>query len=151
MIKKTAAIAVLAAVVTGCSIQQNVDTAHIEKGTTLCVIENMDVRLGFLSAFKTALQTKGVQYRLVNAAAIPANCQWTASYTARWSWDLALYMSYAEIQIHKDGTLQGKALYDSTRGGANMGKFIDAETKVNELVEALLNIKTAALFYRFYG
>ncbi|PSL16650.1 hypothetical protein CLV44_10148 [Marinobacterium halophilum] len=64
---------------------------------------------------------------------------------------MALYMSFAEIQIHKDGMLQGQALYDSTHGGANMGKFIDAENKIKELVGSLLTVKTAAIFNRFFG
>lgn len=151
MLKKTFTSIFLATVVSGCSIQQSVDTADIDRGETLCVIENTDVRAGFLSSMKSALTAKGVRYQVVSPNAVPADCLWTASYNARWSWDLALYMSFAEIQIYRDGMLQGKALYDSTLGGANMGKFIDADTKIKELVGSLLNVRTAALFNRYFG
>lgn len=151
MLKRTFIAVFLAVTISGCSIKQSVDTAEIDRGATLCVIENTEVRAGFLNSMKSALTEKGVRYQVVNPNAVPADCFWTASYTARWSWDLALYMSFAEIQIYKDGMLQGKALYDSTLGGANMGKFIDAETKIKELVGSLLNVKTAALFSRFFG
>lgn len=151
MLKRTFTAVFLAATISGCSIKQSVDTADIDRGATLCVIENTDVRVGFLSSMKSALAEKGVRYQIVSPDAVPAECLWTASYTARWSWDLALYMSFAEIQIYKDGMLQGKAFYDSTLGGANMGKFINADTKIKELVGSLLNVKTAALFNRFFG
>jgi hypothetical protein len=153
MLNKTFTAVLLAATISGCSIKQSVDTAEIDRGATLCVIENTEVRDGFLNSMKSALTAKGVRYQVVNSDAVPAECFWTASYTARWSWDLALYMSFAEIQIYKDGVLQGEALYDSTLGGANMSKFIDADTKIKELVGSLLNVKTAALFNlnRFFG
>ena len=71
------------------------------------------------------------------------NCEWTLTYTARWTWDLALYMSYAEIKVFKNGKLDGEAMYDSTRGGANMSKFIDSEPKIRELVEELMQRESA--------
>ena len=37
----------------------------------------------------------------------------------------------------KDGKPVGEAKYDSTRGGGNMGKFIDADKKITELVNQL--------------
>ena len=58
---------------------------------------------------------------------------------------MALYISYANIKIFIQGQLDGEALYDATRGGANMGKFIDAEVKIRELVNQLLLFQEAAL------
>lgn len=151
MFRKLVPALLLTAAVSGCSIQQSVETAEIDNRASLCVVENPEVRAGFLSSLESALADKGIRYRIVSRTAVPEECQWTANYTARWSWDLALYMSFAEIRIYKDGVQQGKALYDSTGGGANMGKFIDADTKIRELVNELLDMKTAAIFSRFYG
>ena len=61
------------------------------------------------------------------------DCQVASTYTAKWRWNLALYMAYAEINVFKDGEKAGGAVYDSQRGGANMGKFIDADAKIKEL------------------
>jgi hypothetical protein len=47
-------------------------------------------------------------------------------------------MSYARLQIFKQGAAAGDAVYDSTRGGGNFSKFIDAEPKIRELVTQLL-------------
>lgn len=151
MFRKLTPVLLLAVAVSGCSIRQSVETASIENSATLCVLQNPEVRAGFLISLKSALADNGVKFRVVDHLAVPAECQWTADYVARWSWDLALYMSYAEIRVYKDGLMQGKALYDSTSGGANMGKFIDADTKIRELVSSLLSVKTASIFQRSYG
>jgi hypothetical protein len=60
-------------------------------------------------------------------------------------------MSYAEIKIFHNRSLDGEAKYDSTRGGANMSKFIDAESKIRELLEELMQIKSSSLFFRTFG
>lgn len=145
MIKKVLLVLGVSAFVGGCSIQQTVEPAQVTAGTELCIIENPDVREGFLNEVKSALDTKGVQYKVLPKGSSYSACEWTATYLARWTWDLALYMSYAEINVFRNGAPEGKALYDSTRGGANMSKFIDAETKIRELLDQLLQYETAFL------
>lgn len=88
---------------------------------------------------------------MVTESSVPESCEWTSTYVARWSWDLALYMSYAEIKVFHKGSLDGEAKYDSTKGSANMGKFIDAEPKIRELVNQLMQVESASLFSRKYG
>ena len=144
-------VIVAAVVLSGCSIKQVVEKAEIPKEKLLCVVENKDVRVGFLKEFKRVLSRKSIPYKMINAYSVPPECEWTATYDARWTWDLALYMSYAEIKVFNNGRLDGKATYDSTRGGANMGKFIDAETKIRELMNELLHYKSSSLFGVFYS
>ena len=129
--------------VSGCSISQNVEQADISQDAEVCIIEDEAVRKGFLEEFEKVLHEKGIRYVVTDRAYANQNCEWTVTYIARWSWDLALYMSYAEIKVFKNGVLDGKAVYDSTRGGANMGKFIDAEPKIRELVDELMQRETA--------
>jgi len=52
-------------------------------------------------------------------------------------------MVYAEIKVFYQGKLDGEAIYDARMGGANMNKFIDAEPKIRELVEQLIQQKQA--------
>lgn len=132
--------------VTGCSIKQTVEPAEIPEKTELCIIENTDTREGFLKEFQSTLSARGIQHRVVSERNIPQSCEWTATYVAKWTWDLALYMSYAEIKIFHNGNLDGEAIYDSTRGGGNMGKFIDAEPKIQELVNELMQFKSSSAF-----
>ena len=109
----------------------------------MCIVENKDVREGFLKEFEKVLQQKQIKYRIVQELDAQNGCEWTATYTANWAWDLALYMVYAEIKVFYQGKLDGEAIYDARMGGANMNKFIDAEPKIRELVEQLIQQKQA--------
>lgn len=137
--------------ISACSITQNIEPAEITSGDELCIIENPDVREGFLREYTSALSSKGIPYIVVSEASVPESCEWTSTYIARWTWDLSLYMSYAEIKVFHKGSLDGEAKYDSTNGGANMSKFIDAEPKIRELVEQLIQINSASVFSRKFG
>ena len=64
-------------------------------------------------------------------------CPAVSTYTGLWSWDLALYLSYAEIVVYRNGMRAGQAVYDSRGGGGNMKKFIKADEKITELVNEL--------------
>lgn len=129
-----------------CSIKQTVEPTALTQQSALCIIENPAVREGFLQTLQSSLQQRDITHRVVSNRSIPRECEWTMRYVGRWSWDLALYMSYAEIKVFHNGNLDGEAIYDSTKGGASMAKFIDAETKIDELVNELLKFNTTRLF-----
>jgi hypothetical protein len=131
-------IATTALFLFGCTITQQVEQANISNDAEICIIENDAVREGFLPELQNVLHEKGINHVVVDWNYANKNCEWTLTYTARWSWDLAMYMSYAEIKVFKNGELDGEAIYDSTGGGANTSKFIDAEPKIRELVEELM-------------
>ncbi|MES9881147.1 MAG: Sbal_3080 family lipoprotein [Sedimenticola sp.] len=151
MFKKMLVMSCAILVASGCSITQNVEPAQLEKQTRLCIIENKDVREGFVREFQAVLSSKGIKHTLVDERSVNKGCVWTATYVANWTWDLALYMSYAEIKVFHKGRLDGKAVYDSRWGAGNMNKFIDAEPKIRELVNELMQVKEASLFYRYFG
>lgn len=150
MFKKISTLALIV-LSSACSITQDIEPAEMPKGSELCIIENAEVREGFLKEFQAALSNKGIPHKLVKEDAVPESCEWTSTYIARWTWDVSLYMSYAEIKIFHKGSLDGEAKYDSTKGGANMSKFIDAEPKIRELVDTLMQLKSASLFNRKFG
>lgn len=120
-----------------CAIKQTVEPAEISNDAVVCIVENPAVREGFLAELTKILDEKKVNYRVVDKQE-SLNCEWTATYLARWNWDLALYMSYAEIKVFQNGQLDGEAIYDASMGAASLGKFIDAETKIRELVDSLI-------------
>lgn len=122
--------------ISGCAIKQDVDPASLGGLDTLCIVENQSVRASFIEALTKILDERKIQHEVMNAEEA-ADCEWKMTYTARWSWDLALYMAYTQINIYKAGSLDGQAVYDATQGAANMDKFIDAESKIRELVEDL--------------
>lgn len=133
----TLLLPILALFVSGCAITQVVRPVASASSDEICLISNPAVREGFVETLTTALTAKGYKVR-----ALPANtsidaCPLTATYTANWTWDLALYMSLADIRVYAGGKPAGEAVYDSRTGGANMSKFIKADEKIRELVNQL--------------
>lgn len=124
---------------TGCSITQTVtpvpsSTVHSPE---ICMIPAAGLREGFNTTYTAQLRSKGFQTRELPPGTPPANCALSTTYIGTWSWDMALYMSFADIQVFENGRRIGQALYDSTSGGARMGKFIDAQSKIIEMTNQL--------------
>jgi hypothetical protein len=124
-------------VLSGCAIHQTVKPMEAFAGKEVCLIENPKVKPGFLDAYRRTLMTKGYAVKQLAKDAAPDTCPITSMYSANWRWDMAMYMSYAEITVFKYGVPSGKATYDATRGGGNMNKFIEADKKITELVDSL--------------
>ena len=121
----------------GCSITQKVTPVSGPGIEEVCIVENPKVRASFLEVYKNALAEKGLNVRIAEPDNAVPECTVISTYRANWSWDLRLYMSYAEIKVFKGNELIGIAEYDATKGGANTNKFINAEAKVKELVDKL--------------
>jgi len=129
--------AVLCAAFAGCAIHQTVKPVDKFDDRQMCVIDNPSVKASFAEAYKRSLAAKGYAVRQLPATAAITDCTVTSTYSASWRWDLALYMAYAEIRVFANGKQAGEAIYDSKSGGANLGKFIDADKKITELVNQL--------------
>ena len=130
--------------IAGCSIKQQIEPAEVPSEAQVCIVENTDVREGFLKELTKVLDEKQVNYKVTDLE-MARECEWKVTYSARWSWDLALYMSYAEISVYRFGVLDGQAIYDATMGGGRPDKFIDSEPKIRELVEELMQKERAWL------
>jgi hypothetical protein len=138
---RIAVLLVAVALLQGCTINQNV-SGVVDKGITeITIIENPAVRNTFLDALNAAVRKQGVETQIGPRSSPPANYPYAMTYTANWSWDMALYLVYTEINIYHQGEKIGGAVYDAKGGSANLGKFINAEEKVNELVDELFKGK----------
>lgn len=124
---------------TACAARQYVEPVEVTEidGWQVCVVENPDVRSGFLDAIRDALLEDNYAVRVLPPQASLNACPLVSVYVARWDWDLAVYMRYAEIQVYRDGRFAGEAIYDASDAGSSPGKFINAERKVHELVGQL--------------
>jgi hypothetical protein len=125
------------AAISGCAIHQTVKPVERFDAKEICIVNNPAVKEGFIDNYKRALASKGYTVKQLPADASLIECRITSTYTANWRWDMALYMSFADIVVYNNGKPVGKATYDATRGGGNMGKFIDASKKIEELVNQL--------------
>ena len=138
--KGVAASVLVLALIQGCSIKQNVEPVGQVPEKEVCIIENPDVKRGFLEAYQQALRGRSCEPRVLPVGSGLASCPTVSTYEARWSWDLAVYMVYARIEVYQDAVSVGEATYDATAGGGRMDKFINAGEKVNELVSQLYPI-----------
>ena len=108
------------------------------EGREVCIVENAAVKQqGFLETYKRVLTGKGYVVRQLPPGSLLTACPVTSTYTANWRWDVALYMVFADIKVYNNGQQSGRAMYDASRGGANLGKFIRGQTKITELVNEL--------------
>ncbi len=121
----------------GCAIQQTITPVRDAKIAEITIIDNPRVRGSFGSVLQSAVEEQGLATRMGPAMSSPRDYPHALTYTANWKWDMALYMSYAEITVYEKGKVIGKAVYDSTGGDARPDKFVNAENKVRELVGAL--------------
>lgn len=121
----------------GCAIHQNVKPVERFDDKQICIIEKPAVKPGFLETYSRVLTRKGYVVKQLSPSASLVDCPVTSTYNARWKWDMALYMALAEIMVYKNGKPIGEATYDSLSGDGNLGKFVDAENKITELVNQL--------------
>ncbi|MFL1415651.1 Sbal_3080 family lipoprotein [Pseudomonas fildesensis] len=133
------AFVLTALALSGCSITQTVTPVSFAatQSPEICMIPAEGLRAGFNTTYTAQLRSKGFQTRELPPGSPPASCALATTYIGKWSWDMALYMSYADIQVFENGRQVGQAQYDSTSGGARMGKFIDAQSKIIEMTQQL--------------
>lgn len=126
-------------VLAGCSIKQNVTPARFEasQAPQICMIPAKGLRQSFHEAYKAQLERKGFEVIEKPSASSPGICPLSTQYTANWNWDLAMYMSYADIRVFQQGAQIGHANYDAKWGGGRLDKFIDADRKIAELTDQL--------------
>lgn len=109
------------------------DAKALAEVRRICVIENPRVKPEFLDAYRSALSARGYEAVVFKKTPPSAECPLTSRYTAHWAWDLVFYLSYAELQIYREGTPAGRAEFRA-RGS----RLIDTEAKVKELVNQML-------------
>ncbi|MEP6504080.1 MAG: Sbal_3080 family lipoprotein [Betaproteobacteria bacterium] len=138
MIKRLLPLACLPLVLLGgCAIHQTVHPLDAFADNQVCIINNPQVRPAVMASYRHVLADKGYTVRELPESAAITECKVTSTYRANWRWDLAMYMHYAEFRVFVDGKEKGVAIYDATRGGGNLGKFIDADKKIAELINQL--------------
>ncbi len=125
-----------ALLVAGCTISQTVDPVEV-RPAEVCIVRNETVHMeGFHDELVRQIEARGIAVRSFDG--VPAeDCRSRVSYTANWRWDMAMYLSYAQINVIEDGRPVGSAVYDATQGGANMGKFGPTAEKLAPLVAQL--------------
>ena len=146
MKKHSVALLIVGLFLSACSIRQDItpSTEQIETDE-ICIVDNPNVRNGFLEAMQKTLIERGYKPKVFskNDRSLD-DCKYNIIYTANWKWDLALYMAYAKIDVIHNNRVVAAALYDSNHGGANPKKWVKGDNKVNELISQMLPLKNGA-------
>ena len=96
----------------------------------------------FINVLKDGFNRHGITSEVIGAHA-EAKGQFVVTYTALRSWDLAPYLSHAEIQIEKDGAQVAHAEYHLRgKGGYSMMKWQGVKTKMDPVIDQLLQNST---------
>ncbi|WP_419600004.1 hypothetical protein [Thiolapillus sp.] len=83
----------------------------------LCIRYNPKVRVeDFLDVVTYTLNNEYGIATEIYKDTIPDECEYILTYTARRSWDIVPYLSYAWIKINKDKKLVGSATYEHIGG-----------------------------------
>lgn len=147
-------IVLLSVLLLGACASARQEVTRIEGGSPkqVCIVKHEAVRPEFLDALQEGFDKNGIRYRVIGGSYELRNQMWyprwkTAEvgtcdalgfYVANWNWDLANYMSFANIWLTTpDGKKKiGQGLYDATKVMGS-SKFINARSKVLELVDQM--------------
>lgn len=145
-----ASVAIIASL-SGCAAKQEISKFSGEMPSSLCIAKHQQVKEGVLDALVQGFANHNIKTKVIDGRYVDKHgvlepqvdkeklqgCDGIVFYTARWNWDLALYMSYANIWV-TDPLMDGRvaqATYISRHG---LDKFINAKKKIIELVDSMI-------------
>lgn len=136
---RAALLVALAFVATGCAISQHVvpvdSSAQIEK---IHVLHNDRVHMeGINEALVGIFESLGFESELYRGDRPPGALH-TFTFTANWTWDMAMYLTYFRGTLLEDGRVIGEVEYDARSGGGNMSKFGSTESKIEPLIAEMM-------------
>lgn len=121
-------------VLTACVSQTVQKVVGITTNDEICIIDNPAVRLDFLTAYKSSIESRGYQVSVVNST--DNECSVTSTYTANYGMHWGMYLARADLKIFKNGELVGRAQYKAPRADPN--KHGRVAGKIDKLLVALL-------------
>jgi len=123
----------------GCAISRNV--VPVNPGTKIekiYVMENDKVHMeGLIDEIIKEIKEMGFESESYSGQR-PVDAKHYLTFTANWSWDMAMYLTYFRATLYEEGKVLGEVEYDSRMGGASLKKFGKTANKVRPLMEELL-------------
>lgn len=134
---RIAALALGLILLTSCSINDRVEPLPVAGMTKICLRTNEAVHMsGFLPEIIHQFGRHGVTATSY-AGARPKGCRYHGKYVARWTWDMAMYLNFAEIKIFDHGKQIGLVEYDARVAQFHIGKFGTTRSKLGPLFDRL--------------
>jgi hypothetical protein len=132
-------LVILCATLGGCTSVRVKPVSADNRIDHICIQENPRVQVGdFVSVMQEGFQKHGITSQPFKENA-PAQCSYTATYTARRKWDMAMYMADAQIDIQRDGRPIASANYHLKGGGGlSLNKWQGTREKILPVIDRLL-------------
>lgn len=141
--KKLLAACSVGMTLVGCtSIQVNNATGfNPESIRQVCIVDNPKVIIkDFNQIVERSFERYKIDAKTYKDTDNLSLCQTTLNYTATRSWDMAPYMVAAQFNLLQNGRQVSEASFRLRgNGGLAPNKWRSTETKINELVDQLLN------------
>ncbi|MFC3093523.1 hypothetical protein DRW07_04805 [Alteromonas sediminis] len=131
----------------GCAAKQTISAFQKAPPKKICVARHDAVRQNFHDALTNAFNTHNSETKTIRANYVEKHQAWHptiidshlddcdafAFYVANWTWDITMYMHFANIWI-TDTSMSEKIAQATYVTGGGPDKWINAKEKVDELV-----------------
>lgn len=136
---RLAFVATALAAVGGCTAVTVQPVSNLAEILHVCIRENPKVRVSdFVSVLETGFERYGISTELIQSST-PPHCEYVLTYSALRSWDMAPYLSQADMQLTRSGRRIASAEYRLRgKGGLALNKRAGTETKISPVIEELL-------------
>ncbi len=106
----------------------------------VCIERNPKVMVeDFLDVLQDGFWRHAVETQIFEGP-LPDTCEYRLSYTARRSWDMVPYLSYAELKLRQRNFVVGKAVYEHIGGSFSWAptKWFGTQSKMDPVIDELL-------------
>jgi hypothetical protein len=105
----------------------------------VCIERNPEVIIDdFLDVLRVGFLRHGIESEVVEQPA-PERCEFVLRYTALRSWDIATFLSHAELYLERSGRPIAHAIYHlRAKGGYALTKYQSTRKKMNRVIDELL-------------
>lgn len=123
----------------GCAIKSEVSPVAMDTEIgKIYVQKNEKVHMeGLFDEIVTQLRLMGYQAEGIDGP-VPADAEFLMTYSANWSWDMAMYLTYFQANLFHAEDLIGSTTYDAKMGGWRFDKFGKTADKIRAPLESLL-------------
>jgi hypothetical protein len=105
----------------------------------VCIVRNPEVIVDeFLDVLSAGFRRHGIATEIRDEATV-GDCEFVLRYTALRSWDLAAFVSHAELHIERSGEPVAHAIYHLRgKGGYAVTKYQSTKKKMDPVIDELL-------------
>ena len=127
---------IVGSVTTFAQAETNIKVIEYDDVNHICIKSNPKVKENFEKELTQQLNDMNIK-TMGLAGAFAGECEYELHYTANWSWQVALYVSYIELKVIRNRSIVGYATYSTRDSITPIGKLGSTAARISELLEAM--------------